>query len=85
MTTYATKEFIIAVLPVATGFTLYFAHGAFAYNVWPHLKIKAKKSDATSGKRLKRLRRKKRFEKILWVHAHINPFHNLDVKSDQEK
>ena len=79
------KGFIFASLPPAMGFTFSFAYGPFAYDLWPRLKIKAKKSKGTWLKRLKKLRRKKGDNKILRGYTHINPFHNLDMKSDRDK
>jgi hypothetical protein len=85
MIRYATKGFISALLPVVAGLTFSLAHGPIVYNLWSHLKIKAGKSEGTAPKHVKKPRPKKRVKKILRVYAHINPFHNLDVKSDQDK
>ena len=81
----STKGFIIVASPAVTDSTFAIAHGPFAHNFWPFLKMKAKISEDLSRKRLKKLRRKKRDHKILRVYAHINPFHNLDMKPDRDK
>ena len=79
------KGSILAALPAAMGFPFCFAQGPFAQHLWSRLKIKAKKTEGIPRRRLKKLRPKKRAEKSPGAYAHINPFHNLDVKSDRDK
>jgi hypothetical protein len=81
VTQFFTKGGLYAALPIATVFLFSFAHGAFASNLWSFLGIQPKMTTEVHKTVSPSVKQTKTKVKRPRVHAYVNPFHNIDMKT----